>query len=131
MHILDELRNLHRARVVSESNRVTRKTGLRRVSHRTYLSRLQQATYQLIDERDESLEVLLDSEMESIPILEVDWYCVGVRRASLHGEGEQTIDDASNFFNRQQTAGLRSATVRSKASKVATVEDGEHLYWLV
>jgi hypothetical protein len=53
VHFLNELGNLHRAPVISQSDRVSRQTR------------------QLVEQRDQALEVLLDSEVESIAVLEI------------------------------------------------------------
>ena len=54
VHILDELGNLHRPPVISQCDRVPRKTR------------------QLVEQRDQTLKVLLDGEVESIAILKID-----------------------------------------------------------
>ena len=82
MHLLNELGNLHRPAVITKSNRIPRQTR------------------QLVEQRNQTLQVLLDGEVESVAVLEV-------RR---HGQ------DAAHVVERQQLAarGVHSAQVAAE-----------------
>lgn len=43
---------------------------------------------------------------------------------------KQTVHDASDFLNRQQTADLCVAALGSEAAKIATVQDCEDLFFM-
>jgi hypothetical protein len=57
MKILDELADLKRSLIVSQRNRVNGKTG------------------KLFDHRDQRLKILLDRDVESVSVLEIDGNC--------------------------------------------------------
>jgi hypothetical protein len=84
VHILDELGNLHRPPVVAESDRVPGQTR------------------QLVEQRDQGLQVLLDGEVESVAVLEVGGHA----------------EHARHVFERQQLAALRV-----HAAQVAAQQD--------
>ena len=86
VHLLDELGNLHRPPVITESDRIPRETR------------------QLVQQRDQALQVLFDGEVESVAVLEV-------RR---HGQ------DAAHIVERQKLA-ARGV----HAAQVAAEEDAE------
>jgi hypothetical protein len=87
MHVLDELGNLHRPPVVAESDRVP---GQAR---------------QLVEQRDQRLQVLLDGEVESVAVLEVGGHA----------------EHARDVVERQQLAARRV-----HAAQVAAQQDAGH-----
>lgn len=86
MYFLDELGNLHRPSVVSQSDRVPRQTR------------------ELVEQRDQALEVLLDGKVERITVLEVGGH----------------VQDAAHVVEGQQ---LAAGSVH--ATEVAAEEDAE------
>ena len=73
--VLDEFCDLDRTGVVALCYAVASKTCLSRTLEPIRMYSSTARTYQLVDQRNQRLKILLDGQMEDIPVLDVDGNC--------------------------------------------------------
>lgn len=77
MEVFDELTDIQWPVIVSKGYRINCQTSLMLLASRTKSSGGHVESYKLLYEADQSLEVLLNGEMERIAVLDVYRYCIG------------------------------------------------------